>query len=139
MLIVSVVGISGCTSSDSSSINVLQPIPASQTDSYKASAQTIPLANMLKNPDTYKGQKIKVTGEIFQIQESSGSTFILLNTPETTSYSDRVAVTYGGSVSFVKGDTITAYGEGGGAYSYKSQEGYDITIPLIKAVLIEGG
>lgn len=138
-VLVVVVMASGCVSDSGTDSNYLQPISANDSASYKAAAQEIPLADLLKNANDYSGKKIKQSGTIFQITENSdGTTDILLNTPDTTSYSDRVYVTYNGKVSYVKGDEITVYGEVGGTYSYTSQENYQITLPLIKAVLIEG-
>lgn len=136
-LIISIIGISGCTSNASNS-DYLTPISQSEASSYMASCTQPNLAELIKDPNSFIGQKIKVTGTIFQItQNNDGSTYILLDTPQTTSYTDRVYITYGGKTSFVKGDKITAYGIDGGSYSYKSVEGYQITLPFIKAVYIK--
>ena len=136
ILIIVVIGISGCTSNASNSY-YLTPISQADAPSYIASCTQPSLAELIKNPNSFTDQKIKVTGTIFQItQNNDSTTYILLDTPQTTSYTDRVFITYGGKTSFVKGDKITAYGVDGGSYSYKSVEGYSITLPFLKAVYI---
>lgn len=131
-LIAGIVATSGCT--DSGTGNYLTPISKFDVVSYKASVHTANL-NQLINPDSFTGQKFKVTGTIFQISvNDDGTTDILLNTPQSTSYNDRIYITYGGNTSFVKGDKVAVYG---GSYNYESVEGYNIILPWIKAVYIE--
>lgn len=136
-LVLLVVTISGCTY-NIPFFNYLDSIPQSDVSSYNASCAQPSLNELVKNPDSFFGKKIKASGTIFQIWENwDGTTNIILDMPESYSYVDRVYITYNGKIPFVKGDNITAYGEGGGKYSYESVEDYDITLPLLKAVYIE--
>ncbi|WP_226644449.1 hypothetical protein [Mesobacillus subterraneus] len=98
----------------------------------KANAQTIPYAQLKKNPDRHAGEYVKYTGEIVQIMEGDNITNIRLAvTKDSYGYdiNDIIFVEYTGYTEYVDGDIITVYGEISGSYSYTSQAGWEITLP----------
>lgn len=106
----------------------------------RANAKTISFDKLNKNPDRYKGEYVKYRGEIVQIMEGSGMTQIRLSVTPTSygwSASDIIYVTYIGYTDFVDEDVVTIYGEVSGSYTYTSQAGWDITLPLVIADSIE--
>ncbi len=106
----------------------------------RANAKTISFDKLNKNPDRYKGEYVKYRGEIVQIMESDGMTAIRLSITSTSygwSVSDIIYVAYLGYTDFVDEDVVTIYGEVNGSYTYTSQAGWDITLPLVIADSIE--
>lgn len=102
----------------------------------KANAKTIDYAQLKKNPDRYAGEYVKYTGEVVQILEGDNITNIRLSvTKESYGYSinNLVFIEYPGYTDFVDGDIVTIYGEVYGSYKYKSQAGYEISLPGILA------
>lgn len=129
---ISQLNMNSARSSNYSSYFYLNPVPKYDVASYKASCKQIPLEDMVNNPDSYKGQKVKETGRIDNITSNpDGYTEILLYTPETNRDFTRLFVTYKGSVSFVQGDNIVVYGE------IDSYTEYNIKMPFLKAVYLE--
>ncbi|OCA90190.1 hypothetical protein [Bacillus sp. FJAT-27986] len=72
--------------------------------------------------------------------ESDGMTAIRLSITPTSygwSVSDIIYVAYLGYTDFVDEDVVTIYGEVNGSFTYTSQAGWDITLPLVIADSIE--
>ena len=111
-----------------------------EAEAKRANAKTISFDKLNKNPDRYKGEYVKYKGEIVQIMEGDGITAIRLSITQTSygwSVSDIIYVAYVGYTDFVDEDVVTIYGEVGGSYTYTSQAGWDITLPLVVADSIE--
>ena len=93
---------------------------------------------LARNPDTYMGQKIKISGKVLQA-ETSGTTCyarIAMN----SSYDTVIFVTYDASLlgyRLLEDDQVTVYGTSYGVYSYEAVSGATITIPWIHADIIE--
>lgn len=106
---------------------------------FKDSCQTVEYRILKKNPDAYKDQKLTFTGEIVQIIEEPGITFMRVNiTKDEYGYwDDTVAVFYLGSIDVYEDDIIQFWGIGGGSYTYESTAGWNITIPRIDAKYVE--
>ena len=106
---------------------------------FKDSCQTIEYRILKKNPDVYKDKKLTYTGEIVQIIEEPGITFMRVNiTKDEYGYwDDTVAVIYLGSIDVYEDDIIQFWGTGGGSYTYESTAGWNITIPRIDAKYVE--
>ena len=129
---VSQMNINSSRSNNYSSYFYLNSIPIGEVASYKASCKNIDLTVMMQNPDSYKGQKIIETGQIYNMTiNDDGVTEMLLNTPETTSDLTRLFVTYKGTTPYSIGDNIAAYGE------EDSFTVYNIKMPFLKSVYIE--
>ncbi|UZJ79330.1 hypothetical protein [Fictibacillus sp. KU28468] len=106
----------------------------------KQSAKTIRYGELEKNPDTFKGDFVKFQGQIVQIMEKDGSTDIRLAVTKASygyDINDIVYVTYSGTTPFIKDDTVTVYGTIEGSLSYKSQAGFEITVPHLEAETVE--
>ncbi|PFR28437.1 hypothetical protein COK20_30855, partial [Bacillus cereus] len=85
----------------------------------------------------HKDELVKYTGEIVQIIESGGSTDIRLAvTKRSYGYNtnDIVYVTFDKPTEFVEKDIVTVTGNIEGSYSYTSQAGWNISVPLMKAI-----
>ncbi|SFE99925.1 hypothetical protein SAMN05428981_11229 [Bacillus sp. OV194] len=106
----------------------------------KQSAKTIRYGELEKNPDTFKGDFVKFQGQIVQIMEKDGSTeFRLAVTKASYGYdiNDIVYVTYSGTTPFIEDDIVTVYGTIEGSLTYKSQAGFEITVPHLEAETVE--
>ena len=106
----------------------------------KQGAKEIRFAELNKNPEKYSGEFVKYQGEIIQIMEDESSSVIRLAvTMDSYGYdfNDVVYITYDGTTSFVDEDEITVYGTVKGSHTYESTAGYEITLPLIEAEIIE--
>lgn len=102
----------------------------------KANAQTIDYPQLKKNPDRYQGEYVKYTGQILQILEGDNITNIRLAVTKTSygyDFNDVIFIEYPGYTDFVDDDIITVYGEIYGSYSYKSQAGFEISLPGLLA------
>lgn len=106
----------------------------------KASAKEIRFAELNKNPEKYYDVFVQYTGEILQIMEDSSSTVMRLAVTKESygySYNDVIYITYDGTTEFVDEDIVTVYGLIKGSHTYESQAGYQISLPLLEAEIIE--
>ncbi|WP_163100073.1 hypothetical protein [Peribacillus alkalitolerans] len=113
---------------------------AKEAAAKKANAKTIPYAQLEKNPDRYKDEYVKYTGQIVQIMEGDNLTQIRLAVTKDSygySISDIIFVEYTGLTDFVEDDIVTIYGTVYGKYSYTSQANYEISLPGIIADSVE--
>jgi hypothetical protein len=103
-------------------------------------AQIIPYNQLEKNPEKYSGTKVKLTGQIFQIQEDpyGGGNMLLAVTNEGYDiWDDNVWVDYSGSIKSAEDDVITVYGVVKGTKSYDTQIGGSTYVPQIRARYVE--
>lgn len=102
---------------------------------FMASATTIPYNQLEKNPYAHIGKRVTYYGQIFQIQESYGSGFMLLSVTDMgyDIWDDNIWVNYEGSVEGAEGDMLTVYGILKGAKSYETQIGGETYVPKMKA------
>lgn len=108
-------------------------------DNFKDSCQRISYKALEKNPDSFKYERIKLHGKIMQIKEEGNATFILLETTDMGNdiWTDNVAVLYNGKIDAYEDDLVFVWGEVNGEFSYKSQAGWDITVPGVQARYIK--
>ena len=93
---------------------------------------------LARNPDTYKGQKIKITGKVLQAETSDSTCYarIAMN----SNYDTVIFVTYDAKLlgyRLLEDDQVAVYGKSYGVYSYEAVSGATITIPWIHADIIE--
>ena len=93
---------------------------------------------LARNPDTYKNQKIKISGKVLQAEYDDDICYarIAMN----NNYDTVVFVTYSSdllSYRLLEDDKVTVYGVSYGVYSYKAVSGATITIPWLNADMIE--
>lgn len=93
---------------------------------------------LARNPDTYKNQKIKISGKVLQAEYDDDICYarIAMN----NDYNTVVFVTYSSDLlnyRLLEDDKVTVYGVSYGVYSYKAVSGATITIPWLSADMIE--
>jgi hypothetical protein len=98
----------------------------------------ITYAMLERNAERYHGTPVVFTGEVLEIQDVPESNAAYFRMALNDSYSRPVAVF---ALSpppdeVVRGRRVRVYGTIGGAYSYQSQAGWDITIPKLNAVAV---
>lgn len=110
---------------------------------FKNSCETIDFETLSRNPDKYKDNNYKFTGEVIQVQESSWGDTVDLRiniTKKTYEYIDSVNWTdtiYAtveipeGEDRILEDDILTFWGTCDGSYSYTSVMGSKITLPKI--------
>ena len=106
------------------------------------SAKTIPYKQLIKDPESYAGQKVAYQGQIFQIQQSGGAGVMLLSVTDEGYglWTDEIWVNYHQSVKSAKDDIITVYGTVTGTKTYDTQIGGTRYVPQIDAkYIVEGG
>ena len=108
---------------------------AAERDEFIAESQSIPYNQLEKNPKRYKGTKVVMRGQIFQIQEDSGTTFMLLSVTDEGYgfWTDNVWIDYDGTIEGAEEDIITVYGVVKGSVSYETQAGGETYVPRVKA------
>lgn len=116
--------------------------PAKIEQKFKDSCESIDFKTLSRNPDKYKGNNYKLTGEVIQVQEGWLDTVELrINiTKEEFEYIDEVMWTdtiYAtvtipeGADNILVDDVITFWGTCDGEYTYTSVLGDSITLPKI--------
>ena len=108
-----------------------------------AAYETVDFATLARNPDSYKGQKFVMTGEVIQVQEPTfGKTVQLrINVTKKTyesidavNWTDTIFATVQipkGDDRILEGDIITFYGVCDGLYTYTSVLGQSVSLPKI--------
>ena len=118
--------------------------PKISKEDYMKSCQEISYEKLARYPDKYKGTKVKLTGEVIQVIESSWTDSINLRVNVTQDeygyWDDTVLVDYTyktEGVKILEDDIITIYGTSDGEYTYTSTIGASVTLPYIKGKYIE--
>lgn len=111
---------------------------------FKESCQTYTFEQMARNPESFKGTNVKVTGEVVQALYGTSSVDLRVNITKegtyTTYYTDTIYVTYypeEGEDKILEEDIITVYGTSQGDYTYTSTLGTPVTLPLIYGKYVE--
>lgn len=112
-------------------------------ENFKNSCETIDYKTLARNPDKYKGNNYKITGEVIQVQEFRRNSTVELRiniTKETYGYNDKAYYTDtvyctveipDGEDRILEDDIITFWGTCDGLYSYESVVGSLISLPKI--------
>lgn len=93
--------------------------------------------DLARNPEDFKGKKVKFTGEVLQVSEVQNEIQIRLATKRNNwgGYSDDVVYLYFDSSlissRILEDDIITIYGVAKGLHSYTTVLGAKVTLPLI--------
>lgn len=116
---------------------------AQEEAEFKASCSTYTYKEMARNPETFEGTNVKLTGEVIQAMYDKYSVTLRVNITKTgnysTYYTDTIYVTYSpeaGESKILEDDIITLWGTSQGDKTYTSTMGAQITIPHIKAKYI---
>lgn len=96
---------------------------------YKASAQHVTVADIAKDPNSYKGTVVTFTAKVVDfVQDSSGNTSAA-NISDPDDYSSMIQIAFGPLFEVEKvnkGDIVTVWGKGLG--SFNGQNGFGATI-----------
>ncbi len=108
---------------------------------YKSQCKSISYDSLARNPEKYEGQKVKFTGRVVQVMESSFVKVYRINVTWNGYgyYDDTVYVTYFGSSGgrILEDDVVTFYGEFDGLHTYETVLGSSLTIPKVSAKYID--
>lgn len=109
---------------------------------YKNNCKTLSFKDLSRNPDKHKGEKLKYTGQVIQVQEDEhwldDNTTVDLRINVTKDeyglWDDTIYATVElpkNADRILEDDIITIWGECDGKYSYTSVLGSDVTLPKI--------
>ena len=105
------------------------------------SCEHISYDELSRNPDEYKGEMVKFTGEVVQTIEGSGISAMRVDVTKGSYgiYTDTVYVVYVEDPSnrVLEDDIVSFYGMYDGLYSYQSVMGATITIPKVIANIVD--
>lgn len=107
---------------------------------YKAQCQSIAYEELARNGDNHKGEKIKFTGKIIQVNDISGGKGAQMRIATKGNYDNVILLGYAykeGQGRYLEGDKVTVYGECNGLYTYESVTGANITVPSCTAEYID--
>jgi hypothetical protein len=100
----------------------------------EANSKRITFAHLKKGPDKYKGEPWAFRGKILEIAEVDGHTRARV---AIDSYGQKaIYVEAGFTTDFVEDNTVDIVGLLWGSFSYKSQAGWDMSIPALYAAKI---
>ena len=116
-----------------------------EKEEYIASCAEITYRELARNPDKYKGERFKLTGQVIQVVEPtflSDTTTLRINiTPSDFGYyQDTIIATVElpkNSDRILTDDILTIYGECRGMYTYTSILGQRISLPKIEIEYFE--
>lgn len=108
---------------------------AKREQDFRSAAETIPYSQLIKDPESFRGRKVRYYGQIFQIQQADGAGVMLLSVTDLgyDLWDDNIWVNYEGNIKGADGDMITVYGTMTGAESYETQIGGETYVPRMRA------
>lgn len=108
---------------------------------FKKQTKTPNYNQLKKNPDNFTGTQAIYKGKVLQALEKDGVTDLRISVKNMGygiwSSTDVIYVTYAGKTSAVEDSVITVYGTIMGNHTYKSQAGWDISVPMMMAEMIK--
>ncbi len=123
--------------SGNTSSNASESVVKESREDYIASCEKVDYKEVERNPDTFKGKRIKVTGKVIQVSEGWGDA-VTLRVEEEKGNVWYVSYTHKeGESRILENDVITCFGECKGVKSYTSVLGGRITIPSMKMQYFE--
>ena len=109
-------------------------------EDYKAQCQSISYEELARNGDKHKGEKMKFTGKVIQVNDISGGKGAQMRIATKGNYDNVILLGYAykeGQGRYLEGDRVTVYGECNGLYTYESVTGASITVPSCNAEYID--
>ncbi len=109
-------------------------------EAFKNECETYSYEEIARDPDDYKGEKAKFTGEVIQVMQEGNSYTLRVDITKTRwGYDDTILVSYtakDGDSRILEDDIVTMYGLLGGMYTYETVMGSKMTVPLFYAEYI---
>lgn len=115
------------------------PVPTESPAQYKASAKSVTVADIAKDPNTYKGKTVKFTAVIANFVHDSNGNTAGANVLDPNDYSSVIQIAFTPDFSLAhvnKGDTIQVWGQGLGAFSGTNAFGATITEGAVQEVYL---
>ncbi len=115
-----------------------QQPPAQTLEEYAADCVTVAGADVARNPDQYKGQKVKISGRVIQVSDGILGTVVY----RVSAGNDTWYVTYelpDGADRILEDDNITCYGVCTGTKTYKTVLGSRLTVPSMEMEYVSIG
>lgn len=112
-------------------------------DEYRKYAEPLNYKQLSKNADKFAGRFVKGRGRIYQIdEETDGAETITTGGLNVTHqgygyWDDNVRFMMAGENDFVEDDIVSFYGVVLGDYTYESQAGWNITVPMVQLAFME--
>lgn len=130
---------SEATTKETTTKETTTEIPSMSKEELEESCKEIPYKDLARDPDNYKGELVKFTGEVVQVIESSfgANEYRVAVTKDEYGYYDYdniIYLTYSlkdGESRILEDDIIVFYGTYTGLTSYTSTLGGKITIPAV--------
>lgn len=121
---------------------VSESAPVETREDYMKSCATYTFKEIARNPNSYKGKRAKITGEVIQVQQDGNEVVLRVNmTKQDGYYTDTIMAGYAYSDEnedrILEDDIVTIYGELYGTITYTSVMGADVTVPAIKTMYLD--
>jgi hypothetical protein len=106
---------------------------------FREEATTIDYAQLIKNPERFRGEKVVYTGQIFQIQEEAGYGIMLLSVTDEGYgfWTDEIWVNFEDPVDAAEEDIVTVYGKLTGSEEYETRIGGTNYVPRMNAKYVD--
>lgn len=120
-----------------------EPEPVETKEDYMKSCANYTFKEIARNPNSYKGKRAKIIGEVIQVQEDGNEVVLRVNMTKNQYgyYEDTIMAGYAyadeNEDRILEGDIVTIYGELYGTITYTSVLGADVTVPAIKTMYLE--
>ena len=119
-----------------------EPASAETKEDYMKSCATYTFKEIARNPNSYKGKRAKITGEVIQVQQDGNEVVLRVNmTKQDGYYTDTIMAGYAYSNEnedrILEDDIVTIYGELYGTITYTSVMGAEVTVPAIKTMYLD--
>lgn len=109
--------------------------PTESPEQVRGEYVEIDVRDLVIRPDTFNGEKIVVSGEVFNIQVEGTTTFMQI---WVGGNQDAVGIVFeGDSTGIYEGTWVTVYGTGRGTFTGTNAFGGPITQPLIEADIVD--
>ena len=115
---------------------------AESEETYKESCLFYTYNDIARNPDSVKGERAKIVGKVFQVQEKGSEVILMVNITqgEYGSWNDSIMVYYeipDGESRILEDDVVSMCGKLGGTYTYTTVMGAERTVPLLYAEYVD--
>jgi len=142
LIIVIIISFSGMHQSATTGSSPFELTPTLSVSDFKSQSRSIPWADLMNNPDHYKGSIVYFRGEILQVlKQEDDTTIVRLSTKRDPSLSytadDVVYINYNGHDGLSENSIADLWGNFVGSKKYTTISGDEITVPEINSLHME--